>query len=300
MNIPRLIYLCFAIYFIWNFKQQQKQEVFLESVHQQDLMVAEVFDNVVEEMRERVSRELQEYSKREYRPILPAFAEIQTNFGQFYKQIDSLSEFQKSDVTTVSNYQLRDSLRQTVKEGYASYERLLLNHGKLPFGLKQEEIESRLENMQTYLETHLPKSDLKYTSSANLLSHLKSRAKLLEYHLLKEIVSYRGGRMIICRFGMPIEFPIITPKNVNPVIGESFEATISMGQYVEEIDPELVEYIVNGDTLITDPETGRTNFSIPAISHGTKQLDISYSIKNPLTGQLIKAKVPFRYRVLPK
>jgi len=289
MNLARLIYLCFAIYFFWNFKQQKEQKIFLESVHQQDLMTVETLEERMYEMWDKTARDLYDYRKKKYRPILIAFRDIQDHFEHLNHQIDSLEQFDETASVVVV-------FERTLDRSFDTYENLLNEFGTEVFGFKQDEIVSRLNNIQAYFDHNSPQ----YNSNSPIVnfSYLKTKAKLLEHHLLKEITGYYSGR-VIC--GGPILFPVVVPKKSTPFIGENFEARIGIGQYSNQIDPASLRYIINGDTIPANLEDGTTEIAIPTTKIGTQKVDITFEVINPMTGKKSDYhSMPYEYVVLPK
>ncbi|MEN0049380.1 MAG: hypothetical protein AAF806_20135 [Bacteroidota bacterium] len=287
MNINRLIYLCFAVYLIWNVKQQQVQKTFVESVQEQDLMVVEMLEERMEEMWDKTARDLYDYRKKKYRPILTAFRDIQIQFERLEQKIDSLEEIDRPTLTIIL-------FKKTLDHSFNIYEDLLREYGTGVFGIHQDEIESRLEHMRAYFNEYLPNNN----STTNNFSYLQSRAKLLEHYLLKEITGYYQGR-VICGDNFLL-FPVVVPTKATPFIGEHFEAKIGIGHYASQIDPSLLRYIISGDTIPANLEDGGIEIAIPATKVGTQKLEIAYEIINPMTGKKVTHSLPYEYVVLPK
>lgn len=125
-----------------------------------------------------------------------------------------------------------------------------------------------------------------------LLTKFQTDAKNAEALAVGKMAELAGGREIVFN----TFFPVINAKKAYVIKGESFEADISLGAYSSDIPPENITLTVNGSRLPVGDD-GVAKFTAGTSSTGTKTLNLSATVKNPLTGEVSTEQSTFEYEV---
>ena len=288
---------------------------------------------------------LNEDSKAKYRPIGPAVEQIRTEVKSFNSYIEELRNqlidaagtpdgevteedytvsygkrvpkgMKNKDVTTdiLVNKGVGEELKARILEAQqkliGTYTKLLQEHGET-FGLKKEEIESRIASIATNMPLKIddqtwqdPKakrsswSDFKFrqmplAAVMPLLSQMQADAKSTEAAMVNNMAELAGGRVI----EFDAFFPVVQAPKAYVVKGEPFEATISVGTYSSQINPSDIGIYVNGAKLPVGADGKATYTASTAGTVGQKTLQLRAEVRNPLTGEVSKGDGTFTYEV---
>lgn len=205
--------------------------------------------------------------------------------------------------------ELKDKIEETRERMVSAYSDLLEKYGEQPFGMKSDEIAKRIESMKANFTLNVegPEAwentdktsweDFKFrkmplAAVLPLLSKMQADAKTAEASMVNEMASYSGGRVIeFDKF-----FPVVNAKKAYVIAGEPFEAEISVGTYSSQIDPSNINITVNGSSIAVNNE-GKATYKTTTRSTGVQKLNLTASVKNPLTGEVSKGDASFEYEV---
>ncbi|MEM6318166.1 MAG: GldM family protein, partial [Bacteroidota bacterium] len=125
-----------------------------------------------------------------------------------------------------------------------------------------------------------------------LLTKFQTDAKNAEALAVGKLAELAGGKTI--EFNQ--FFPVINAKKAYVIKGDKFEAQVSLGAYSSDIPPENINLTVNGRRLPVGKD-GKADFSNLTSSLGTQTLNLSATVKNPLTGEVTTETSTFEYEV---
>lgn len=125
-----------------------------------------------------------------------------------------------------------------------------------------------------------------------LLTKFQTDAKNAEALGVGKLSELVGGKQIVFNQF----FPVINAKKAYVIKGGKFEAEVSLGAYSSDIPPSNINLTVNGKRLPVGKD-GKAVFTDAAIGLGTKTLNLSATVTNPLTGEVSTSKSTFDYEV---
>ncbi|MEN0004370.1 MAG: GldM family protein [Bacteroidota bacterium] len=285
---------------------------------------------------------LADESKQKYRPIEPAIDQVRAvsaEFNTYTNQLrdnlidaagnkdgkvdegDYVESYGKTvpkgkknkDITTRilvndgKGEELKAEILKTKESIVKVYSDLLTEHGET-FGLKQEEINSRIQNIGNNLPFSIDDETWKGTDKASwadfkfrqmplaavlpLLSQLQSDLKSSEAALLNNMAELAGGRVV----EFDAFFPVVQAKRAYVIKGDPFEAEISVGTYSTQINPDDIKISVNGSRLSVN-DAGKAEYKTGTSSTGKKTLQLDVEVRNPLTGEISKGDGTYEYEV---
>ena len=129
-------------------------------------------------------------------------------------------------------------------------------------------------------------------STLPLLTKFQTDAKNAEALAVGKLSELAGGKEIVFNQF----FPVINAKKAYVIKGEKFEAEISLGAYSSDIPPENINLTVDGARLPVGKD-GKAIYSKTTGSTGSKTINLSARVTNPLTGEVSDAKSTFQYEV---
>ncbi|MBI5916840.1 MAG: hypothetical protein HY842_15805 [Bacteroidetes bacterium] len=203
--------------------------------------------------------------------------------------------------------QLKTKIEESKQKMIDSYTKLLTENGET-FGLKKEEIDNRIQNIANNLP--LKVDDVTWTKSKKknwadfkfrqmplaavlpLLSQMSADAKSSEASLVNSMAELAGGRVI----EFDAFFPVVSAKKAYVIIGEPFEAEISVGTYSSQINPADIKISVNGSGIPVKAD-GKAVYKVGTSSVGEKILKLRAEVRNPLTGEVTPGESSFTYEV---
>ena len=295
-------------------------------------------DQTVKGLKELLNDE----SKAKYRAIGPAVDEIRSNVVDFTAYVDKLRDdildasgnmnkkvddgdfkeeygkkvphgIKNKDITTrmlvdeKKGADLKVKIAETKQKMVDSYTKLLNENGE-KFGLKKEEVESRIQNIANNLPLKIDEETWKKSKKKSweefkfrqmpvaavlpLLSQMEADAKSSEASLVNNMAELAGGRVI----EFDAFFPVVSAKKSYLIKGETFEAAISVGTYSSQINPSDIGLFVNGSKLSVGND-GIAKYTAATTGLGEKTLNLEASVRNPLTGEVSKGKSTFTYEV---
>lgn len=285
---------------------------------------------------------LKEDAKKKYRPILPAIDSIRAEVADFSSYMSAIQEKlideggDKNGTVDDGDYVMKDGVRKKMKglknkdvttrmlvqEGLgdeieariaqarknisSAYNNVINDHGKT-FGLKPDEIESRVKNFEDNMTLNVSEewkesdktswSDYKFrqmpiAAVLPLMTQIVTDAKNAESSAVNQLAELSGGRVLeFNKF-----FPVINAKKGYVIRGEKFEAEVSVGTYSDQINPSDVVITINGQTKRPNKE-GKVTFTETAGGIGTKTLKLGCVVNNPLTGEKSSGNSEFTYEV---
>ena len=289
---------------------------------------------------------LKDDAKRKYRPLQPAIQAIRDEVASFSDYVEDLKvqlidgSGDKSGVHDNGDYVMKekdgqeyryklkgiknkdvttkmmvmdgagDELEAKIVETRANivkaYTDVLNDHGKT-FGLKPDDIKSRIENFDANLNLNVTNewedSDKKSWAEYNFkqmpvaavlpsLTKMITDARNAESTGVNKLAELSGGRVI--EFNQ--FFPVISAKKGYVIKGDKFEAEVSVGTYSDQINPNDVTITINGQSKRPNKD-GKVVFTETASSLGKRTLKLGASVKNPLTGEVSKGDSEFSYEV---
>jgi len=125
-----------------------------------------------------------------------------------------------------------------------------------------------------------------------LLTKFQTDAKNAEALGVSKLAELVGGKQIVFNQF----FPVINAKKAYVIKGGKFEAEVSLGAYSSDIPPANINLTVNGKRLPVGKD-GKAVFTDAASGLGTKTLNLSATVTNPLTGEVTTSKSSFDYEV---
>lgn len=125
-----------------------------------------------------------------------------------------------------------------------------------------------------------------------LLTKFQTDAKNAEALGVSKLAELVGGKQIVFNQF----FPVINAKKAYVIKGGKFEAEVSLGAYSSDIPPANINLTVNGKRLPVGKD-GKAVFTDAASGLGTKTLNLSATVTNPLTGETTTSKSTFDYEV---
>jgi len=125
-----------------------------------------------------------------------------------------------------------------------------------------------------------------------LLTKFQTDAKNAEALGVSKLAELVGGKQIVFNQF----FPVINAKKAYVIKGGKFEAEVSLGAYSSDIPPANINLTVNGKRLPVGKD-GKAVFTDAASGLGTKTLNLSATVTNPLTGEVTTSKSTFDYEV---
>lgn len=285
---------------------------------------------------------LNDESKAKYRAIGPAVDEVRSEVVNFTAYVDQLrdvlldaggnmnkkvdeGDYQESygkkvprglknkDITTrmlvdeKKGAELKAKLVEVKQKMIDAYTKLLNENGE-KFGLKKEEIDSRIQGIANNLPLTIDdetwkKSDKKswedfkfrqmpLAAVLPLLSQMQADAKSSEASLVNNMAELAGGRVV----EFDAFFPVVSAKKSYLIAGEPFEAEISVGTYSSQINPSDIGIFVNGSKIPVGND-GKAKYSARTEGLGEKTLKLDAQVRNPLTGEISKGSSTFTYEV---
>ncbi|MCB0522135.1 MAG: hypothetical protein H6577_08945 [Lewinellaceae bacterium] len=287
---------------------------------------------------------LSDDSKAKYRSIEPAVDKVREDVNSFSSYIDKLRDRlidaagninnqvdegdytisygktvpkgqKNKDITTHIlvdegvGEELKGEILKVKQNMVQTYTDLLQKNGEV-FGLKKDEIESRVQNIANNLPLKLddetwqnPKvkkknwSDFKFrqmplAAVLPLLSQMQADAKSSEASLVNSMAELAGGRVI----EFDAFFPVVQAKKAYVINGEPFEAQISVGTYSSQINPSDIGIYVNGSKLPVKND-GIAEYKASTSTVGEKTLKLKAEVRNPLTGEVSSGESTFTYEV---
>lgn len=285
---------------------------------------------------------LNDDSKAKYRAIGPAVDEVRSEVVNFTTYVDQLrdllldaggnmnkkvdeGDYQESygkkvprglknkDITTrmlvdeKKGAELKAKLVEVKQKMIDAYTKLLNENGE-KFGLKKEEIDSRIQGIANNLPLTIDddtwkKSDKKsweefkfrqmpLAAVLPLLSQMQADAKSSEASLVNNMAELAGGRVV----EFDAFFPVVSAKKSYLIAGEPFEAEISVGTYSSQINPADIGIFVNGSKIAVGND-GKAKYSARTEGLGEKTLKLDAQVRNPLTGEVSKGSSTFTYEV---
>jgi gliding motility-associated protein GldM len=204
--------------------------------------------------------------------------------------------------------ELKAKILETRERMVTVYTELLNTYGDT-IGLSESDIQGRIQNIannlpfgiddETWKESKDKKSwaDYKFrqmplAAVLPLMSQMQSDAKSSEAALINSMAELTGGRVI----EFDAFFPVVQAKKAYVIKGEPFEATISVGTYSTQIDPEDIGLYVNGTKLSVNEE-GKAEYKASTSSTGKQTLRLRAEVRNPLTGEISDGEDTYEYEV---
>lgn len=288
-------------------------------------------------------------SKAKYRAIEPAVDQVRADVNSFSAYVDNLRDqlidkagnndgkvsgketgtddytmsYGKSvpkgkknkDITTeiLVNNGVGEELKAEVlgvkKKMVDTYTKLLQENGQA-FGLKPEEIQSRINNIANDLPLGIddetwknPKakrkswSDFKFrqmplAAVLPLLSKMQSDAKSSEAALVNSMAELAGGRVV----EFDAFFPVVQAEKSYVIKGEPFKAKISVGTYSSSLNPSDIGIFVDGRKIPVNDE-GIAEYTGSTGTVGTRTIKLRAEVKNPLTGEVSDGDATYTYEV---
>lgn len=189
-----------------------------------------------------------------------------------------------------------------------TYTQLLTTYGEKPFGLKEEEIQSRIQSVAQNMPFDIDEDIYEGTDKTSwsdfrfghmplaavmpLLSQLQSDLKSSEANLVNDMVGLAGGRTIdVDQF-----FPVFSADKSYVISGEQINAKVSVGSYSSNLDPSNVDLRVGGQRLRIKDD-GTADFTITGRGSGPQTINTSVAVTNPLTGEVTRGEGKFTYEV---
>ncbi|MEM9846941.1 MAG: GldM family protein [Bacteroidota bacterium] len=303
-----------------------------------------VINTQLDETEKGLKKLLEEESKKAYQPILPAVAEVRASSKEFVSYVNELRDAlideagnqngelddgdyvedhgkkkpkgkKDKDATTRllvnegKGAELKAKIEETREKMIKAYTDLVTEYGEEPFGLKEDEIKSRIENMEANFTLNVEGEeawagtdkvsweDYKFrkmplAAVLPLLSKMQADAVTAEASMVNEMAGFSGGRVIeFDQF-----FPVVNAKKAYIIAGEPFEAEISVGTYSSQIDPSNIKIRVNGSSIPVGDD-GKATYSTRTSSTGVKSLKLEAEVTNPLTGKTTTGDATFEYEV---
>lgn len=301
--------------------------------------VSSQLDNTVKNVNEL----LKEPSKAKFKPIEPAIRDVQAVSAKFNAYVDQLRDrlvdeaghkdgklddqdyklsygkrvpkgLKNKDVATRilvmegEGEKLKKNILDTRQQLIDIYTKLVRENGQT-FGLKPEEINSRIESIannmpfkiddETWKKTKDKKSwaDFKFrqmplAAVLPLLSQMQADLKSSEAAMINSMAEMTGGRVVeFNKF-----FPVVQAEKSYVIAGEPFNAEISIGSYSSSLDPKDIVLSVNGSTLRVG-EDGKAKYSVVTSNTGPQTLNMAVRVTNPLTGEVTEGKGTYVYEV---
>jgi hypothetical protein len=129
-------------------------------------------------------------------------------------------------------------------------------------------------------------------SALPLLTKFQTDAKNAEALAVGKLSELAGGKEIVFNQF----FPVINAKKAYVIKGEKFEAEISLGAYSSDIPPANINLTVDGARLPVGND-GKAQYSVTTSNTGSKTINLSARVTNPLTMEVSDAKSTFQYEV---
>jgi gliding motility-associated protein GldM len=286
---------------------------------------------------------LSDESKAKYKPIEPAVDQVRSTISAFNSYVNELRDElidsagnqngevdeedytvsygkrvpkgkKNKDVTTRMlvdegrGEELKAKIQETKDQLVKIYSDLLNQHGE-EFGLKEQEIQNRIQNIgqnlpfgiddETWKESKDKKSwaDFKFrqmplAAVLPLMSQMQSDAKSSEAALVNSMAELAGGRVV----EFDAFFPVVQAEKAYVIKGDPFKAEISVGTYSTQINPDDIKILVNGSRLTVNDQ-GKAEYSTGTNSTGKKTLKMQVEVRNPLTGEVSEGEGTFEYEV---
>lgn len=125
-----------------------------------------------------------------------------------------------------------------------------------------------------------------------LLTKFQTDAKNAEALGVGKLSELVGGKQIVFNQF----FPVLNATKAYVIKGEKFDAKISLGAYSSDIPSENINLTVDGRRLPIGKD-GKADFSTVTSSTGTKTINLSATVTNPLTGEVTNTKSTYQYEV---
>ncbi len=198
---------------------------------------------------------------------------------------------------------LIDSTRQEMINIYAKTMRACQKEAKL----KSAEVNEKIKNFESNLTLSIDTSwvensdknswaeynfyQMPYAACMPKLEKLKSDARAAEALMVNDLAGLVGGRELkLNKF-----FPIMNAKKGYVIKGEKFEAEVAIGAFSNEF-AKTSNVTVNGQRINLNAE-GKGSFSETANKLGKRTINLSATVKNPLSGETMSGKSTFEYEV---
>ena len=286
---------------------------------------------------------LKDDSKAKYRPLQPAIQTIRDEVSAFSTYVEGLKtrlideSGNKNGDEDDGDYVMKEGVRKKLKglknkdvptqlmvnEGVGdelegkiteargniikAYTDVLNEHGKT-FGLKPEEVKTRIQNFENTLTLGVTEewkeskdktswSDYKFrqmpvAAVLPTLTQIITDARNAESSGVNQLAELSGGRVV--EFNQ--FFPVVSAKKGYILEGETFEAEVSVGTYSDQINPNDVNITINGKSYRPDKD-GKVKYTARGNRLGTQTLKLGAAVTNPLTGEVSKGNSEFSYEV---
>lgn len=302
-----------------------------------------VINEQLDETEKGLEKLLNDESKKDFQPILPAVEEIRAlskeysdyvnvlrsdlidetgnqngeeDDGDYIEDHGKMKPKGKKDTDGTTRLLLNEGKGDELKEKTLEirqkmidiYTALLNEYGEEPFGLKKEEIQQRIANVERNVTLHIDDEIWKDTDKTSwadykfrkmplaavlpTLSAMQSDAKTTEATLVNEMAALSGGREVV----FDEFFPVVNAKKAYVIAGEPFEAEISVGTYSSSLNPSDITLKVNGSSLPVG-DNGKAVFRTNTSSTGKKSLKLEAIVRNPLTGKVTSGDATYEYEV---
>ncbi|HMQ47533.1 MAG TPA: GldM family protein [Saprospiraceae bacterium] len=202
---------------------------------------------------------------------------------------------------------LKAEIIKTKDELVKTYSDLLKENGE-EFGLSTSDIESRINSLALNMPFGVDDETWKKSDKTSwadfkfrqmplaavlpLLSQMQADAKSSEAALLNSMAELAGGRVI----EFDAFFPVVQAEKSYVIKGEPFKATISVGTYSTQINPDDIGIFVGGSKLSVNDE-GKAEYSTTTSSTGKQTLSMKVEVRNPLTGEVSEGDGTYEYEV---
>ncbi|HHM20722.1 MAG TPA: hypothetical protein ENJ20_01755, partial [Bacteroidetes bacterium] len=286
---------------------------------------------------------LADESKAKYKPIEPAVDKIRADVTSFSAYIDQLRDKlidaagnqnkqvddgdftvsygktvpkgkKNKDITTDilvkkgAGEELKAKILEVKQSMINTYTQLLNENGE-KFGLKPEEIQSRIKNIANNLPLKVDDETWKLSKDKKswadfkfrqmplaavlpLLSQMQSDAKSSEASLVNSMAELAGGRVV----EFDAFFPVVQAEKSYVIKGDPFKAKISVGTYSSSLNPSDIGIYVNGSKLRVNDQ-GIAEYTASTNRVGTNTLKLKAVVKNPLTGEVSEGDATYTYEV---
>ncbi len=185
---------------------------------------------------------------------------------------------------------------------YAETMKACQKEAKLKDSEVQEKIDNFTKNLTLSVDSTWMNSDKDSWAAYNFyqmpfaacmpkLEKLKADARAAEAIMVNDLAGLVGGRELkLDKF-----FPIMNAKKGYVIKGEKFDAEVAIGAFSSEF-AKTSSISVNGQRISLNSE-GKGKFSETANSLGKRTLNLSATVKNPLSGEVMSGKSTFEYEV---
>jgi len=197
------------------------------------------------EIQMQIKFDLEDETKRRYRPISKCMEQIRKKNTEKYNKIRILSYEHALDPQT-----LKKLLHSIYQESIDEYQSLLYVN-RSSFGLRSEDVYMRLTQLKKHLKRLKQNQDLitqhnKILEKEILLEKLAHDIFLFENILLKDLAILSGGKGCFTYYSI---YPTVKPIQNIVKKGETFKAAISFHRNYMDIMPEDICLKINGEDI---------------------------------------------------